>query len=62
MTITYTDSLGLVTDTDEGTQATVRANTEVEVHNAGEIDTGSKLTITQLVASHVPHRPAATTR
>jgi hypothetical protein len=60
--ITYTDSLGVVLDTAVAVQPTQRANVEVETHNAGEIDTGSKLTIAQTIASHVPHRAAGSPR
>lgn len=62
MAITYSDSLGTVLDTGTGTQPTVRANVEVEAHSANEVDTGSKLTLTQLTASHVPHRPTGSPR
>jgi len=60
--ITYQDSVGVVLDTGSAVQPTARVNVEVETHNAGEIDTGSKLTIAQLVASHVPHRAANSPR
>jgi hypothetical protein len=60
--ITGTDAYGSWLDTGCNTQPTQRANVELEVHNANEIDTGSKLTIAQVEASHVPHRAANSPR
>ena len=62
MAITGIDAYGPFTDTGTNTQATIRANVEVEQHVATEIDTGSKNTILVTVASHVPHRPATSPR
>jgi hypothetical protein len=60
--ITYTDALGVCIDTGVAVQPTARVNTEIETHSPSEIDTGSKLTIAQLGASHVPHRSASSPR
>ena len=62
MAISYTDAYGAALDTGAGTQPTLRANTEIETHGSNEVDTGSKLSTTQLLASHVPHRPANSPR
>lgn len=62
MSITYTDSLGPVIDTGVAVQPTPRPNVEIEFHQATEVDTGSKLTPAQIVASHVPHRAASSPR
>lgn len=51
-----TDLYGAYVDTGTTTVPTVRANTEVEVHAPGEIDSGSKNTVAQTVTSHGPHR------
>ena len=57
MAITYNDAFGPVLDTGSGTQPTVRANVEVEVHASAEIDSGSTpAPATTLPASHGPHR------
>jgi hypothetical protein len=60
--ISGTDAYGSWLDTGCSTQPAARPNTEVETHNASEIDTGSKLTIAQVIASHVPHRAALSPR
>jgi hypothetical protein len=61
--ITYTDALGVVLDTGVATQPTARPNTELETHNASEIDTGTRgLTVSQIVALHSPHRPVNSPR
>jgi hypothetical protein len=62
MTLSYTDSYGPVVDTGSGVQPTARTNTEIEFHLPTETDTGSKNTVVQTVASHIPHRPAASPR
>ena len=62
MTISYTDAWGPVTDTAVAVQPTARPNVEQEFHTAFETDTGSKLTVAQTVASHVPHRTSGSPR
>jgi hypothetical protein len=62
MTVTGTDDFGPYTHTGVNTVPAPRPSTEVEAHYANEFDTGSKLTITQLTALHVPHRSATLRR
>lgn len=62
MSIQYTDSLGPVFDTGTTTQEAQRANVQVETHLAAEIDTGSKLVVTAVAASHSPQRAATSPR
>lgn len=62
MANTYTDAWGTVLDTGTNTLPTARLNTEIEFHNANEVDTGSKLTIASLETSHVQHRPVGSPR
>lgn len=57
------DIYGSYLDTGTSTVPTVRANVEIEVHNANEVDSGSKLLpTTTLVASHGPHRDSKSPR
>lgn len=56
MAITGTDIYGPYIDTGVGSAPTQRANVEVEVHLASEIDSGSKLAPTTLPTTHIPHR------
>ena len=51
-----TDAYGSYTDTGTTTVPTPRANVEIEFHTSLETDSGSKNTVTQTIASHVPHR------
>lgn len=57
MAISGTDAYGPYIDTGVSTAPTVRPNVEVETHAVNEVDTGSKLSVTQIVASHSGHRP-----
>lgn len=56
MGLTGTDSYGPFTDTGTNTAVAARAYTEEEIHFSTETDSGSKNTVIQTVASHVPHR------
>ena len=56
------DSLGPYLDTGTSTAPTVRVNTEIEVHTALEIDTGSKNSIAVSQSSHKPHRDPTSPR
>lgn len=62
MSISYQDVYGQVLDTGVAVQPATRANTEIESHIGVIVDTGSNLTAAQLLANHVPHRPAASPR
>lgn len=62
MGITGTDAYGTYVDTGVAVAPTVRPSVEVEVHANTEIDTGSKNTVTQTVASHGPHRSPTSPR
>lgn len=56
MSLSGTDSYGSFLDTGVSTAVTARANTEIEFHVASETDSGSKNTVAQTIASHIPHR------
>lgn len=56
MALSYTDAYGPVLDTGVNTPVTIRPLTEVEVHSATDIDTGSTTAPTSTPAKHVPHR------
>ena len=56
MAITGVDAYGPYVDTGVSTAVTPRANVEVEVHLATEIDTASSIKPTAIASTHVPHR------
>ena len=62
MAITGTDSIGTYVDTGVAVAPTPRANVEIETHLSTETDSGSKNTVAQTTASHIPHRAAASPR
>jgi hypothetical protein len=56
MTITGQDAYGTYLDTGCNTAPTLRPSTEVEVHVATEVDSGTTLAPASLPSKHIPHR------